>query len=95
LKSTPTIATVKIRMLKASLRCFVLGLLGLLPIIGPPFAFAALWTSGRARADERYLWNAARPYRLCGLAAAALGAVVWSGVDMILIYHSINSYISN
>ncbi len=95
MKSVPTIASVKIRMLKDSLRCFVLGLLGLLPIIGPPFAIAALWVSGRARTQEKYFWNVAQPYRFFGVLCAAVGAVVWSGVDMILIYHSLSGYIAN
>ena len=37
-----TEAEAKIRMLKNSLRCFVCGLLGLLPVIGLPFAITAL-----------------------------------------------------
>jgi hypothetical protein len=42
-------------MLKSSLRCFVFRLLGLLPLIGLPFALAALWISGRVRAKEKNL----------------------------------------
>ena len=95
MKLPPTIPELKIRMMKASLRCLILGLLGLLPIIGPPFAIAALWVSGQARQQEKNFWNAARPYRILGVACAALGAIVWSGVDMILIFHSINSYVSS
>jgi hypothetical protein len=86
------IPAAKIRMMKGSLRCFIFGLLGLLPVIGLPFAIAALWASGRVRAREKYFWNAARPYRIWGMVCAAWGAVVWSFVDIILIYHAFNNY---
>lgn len=90
-----TDASIKIQMIKGSLRCFVFGVLGLLPVIGPPFALAALWISGRIRVKERSYWNAARPYRIWGITSAAVGAIIWSGVDTLLIYHSIYSYASN
>lgn len=95
MKPVPTIPAAKIRMMKGSLRCFVFGLLGLLPVIGLPFALAALWTSGRARAHEKYFWNAARPYRIWGVVCAALGAVVWSVVDTLLIFHALNQYVAS
>jgi hypothetical protein len=75
----------KIKMMKGSVRCLIFGLLGLLPIIGLPFALAALWLSGRVRAKEKLFWNAARPYRIWGVACAAIGAVVWSVMDALLI----------
>jgi len=75
----------KIQMLKSSMRCFVFGLLGLLPVIGFPFAIAALWISGQVRAAERQLWNAARPYRLWGVACAAVGTIFWAGVLAIVV----------
>ena len=70
-------AAAKIQMLKGSMRCFAFGLLGLLPVIGLPFAFAALWMSGSARVKEKQFWNAARPYRIIGTACAAIGPVFW------------------
>ncbi|HZL77343.1 MAG TPA: hypothetical protein VFC17_00645 [Candidatus Limnocylindrales bacterium] len=79
------IPAAKIKMMKTSIRCLIFGLLGLLPIIGLPFALAALWLSGRVRAKEKLFWNAARPYRIWGVACAAIGAVVWSVVDALLI----------
>ena len=75
-----TDADAKIQMLKNSLRCFVYGLLGLLPVIGLPFALAALWISGRVRGKEKQMWNAARPYRIWGAVCAAFGTVLWTGV---------------
>ncbi len=69
------LASAKIRMLKNSLTCFVCGLLGLLPLIGLPFALVALWISGRIRLQEKQLWNAAEPYRIWGVVCAAVGTV--------------------
>jgi cadmium resistance protein CadD (predicted permease) len=86
------IPVAKIKMMKGSFRCFIFGLLGLLPIIGLPFALAALWVSGRARAKEELFWNAARPYRIWGVVCAASGALVWSLVDIFLIYRAFNNY---
>lgn len=70
-------AATKIKMLKASMRCMVFGLLALLPLIGLPFAVAALWLSGQVRRQERQFWNAAKPYRLIGIICAALGTITW------------------
>ena len=85
----------KIKMLQGSIRCLVLGLLGLVPVIGLPFGLAALWVSGGVRAREKKFWNAARPYRLWGIACGAFCAVLWSVVDTFLIFHAINKYISS
>jgi hypothetical protein len=81
-------ATIKIKMLKGSLRCFMFGVLGLLPVIGLPFAFAALWISGGVRAKEKQFWNAARPYRVWGVACAAGGTILWGFILMIAIYQA-------
>ena len=93
MKATPTKAAVKIQMMKASVRCLTFGLLGLLPMIGVPFALAALWASFSARKQEKYFWNPAKPHRIIGLICAALGALVWSFVDTILIYNAVKRYI--
>jgi hypothetical protein len=89
------IAAAKIQMIKSSIKCFAFGLLGLLPIIGLPFALAALWISGRVRVKEKQFWNAARHYRIWGVVCAAIGAVVWSVVDGLLIADSISRFISS
>ena len=74
------LATAKIKMMQSSIRCLVYGLLGLLPVIGLPFSFAALWVSGQARRQEKRLWNAARPYRLVGVTCAWVTLFLWIGV---------------
>jgi hypothetical protein len=88
-----SLAFQKLKMMKASVRCLTFGLLGLLPIIGVPFALAGLWNSFAARKQERLYWNPAKPHRIIGLICAALGALIWSGVDTIIIYHACNRYV--
>ena len=62
------------------------------PGSGVPFALAALWSSFSARSQERVFWNPAKPHRVIGLICASFGALIWSAVDTVLIYHSINRY---
>jgi hypothetical protein len=79
-------AEAKIRMLQNSLRCFVCGLLGLLPVIGFPFALVALALSGQVRAGQKKYWNAARPYWIWGVTSAMAGIIFWSLVLILIIY---------
>jgi hypothetical protein len=85
------IPSAKIRMLKGSVRCFAFGLLGLIPLIGLPFALSALWISGRVRAKEKQLWNAARPYRIWGVVLAAAGTLFWFLIVVLIAYNSIGN----
>jgi len=84
-------ATAKIQMMKSSIRCLIFGLLGLLPVIGLPFALAALWISGRVRAQEKQFWNAAKPYRVIGAVCAGVGAVFWTGIIIFVIGNVLTS----
>ena len=81
-------ATAKIQMMKLSIRCFVDGLLGFIPIIGLGFALVGLWFSGKARRHEKRFWNPAKPYRICGVVCAAVATVLWSGI-LLLIFGNI------
>lgn len=92
---TETPAIAKLKMMKASIRCLTLGLLGWLPLIGVPFALAALWSSYVARRQESRFWNPAKPHRVIGLICAALGALIWGAVDTILIYNACNNYVNS
>ena len=78
-------ADAKIRMLNSSMRCFVYGMLGLIPLFGLPFALAALWISGSVRAKEKQMWNAAQPYRTWGVICAAAGTIFWSFILFLII----------
>jgi hypothetical protein len=84
------VSTAKIRMLENSLRCFGWGLLGLLPVIGVPFAVGALVLSGKARAGEKLFWNAGRPYRIWGVVCAVVGTIFWGSILTIIIYQAAN-----
>ena len=84
------IPTEKIKMMKASMRCLVFGLLSLVPVIGPAFALAAGWTAGQVRAKEKLFWNPARPQRIWGFACAAFGVVAWGWVDILFVYRVLN-----
>ena len=85
----------KIRMMRASFRCLVLGVLGLVPFIGLAFALAALWSSYCTRRQEQWFWNPAKPQRVLGLVCASLGALIWSVADTILAYESYNRYLNS
>ena len=78
-------AEAKIRMLKSSLHCYVCGLLGLLPVLGLPFAFAALVFSVEVRAGQKKYWNAARPYWIWGVVCAAAGPIFWTVILTLII----------
>jgi hypothetical protein len=86
-----TDAEAKIRMLKNSLRCFVCGLLGLLPVIGLPFAITALVISGGVRTEQKKYWNAGRPYWFWGVVCAAVGTIFWSFILMLIIYSAVSN----
>jgi hypothetical protein len=78
-------ASAKIKMLKSSMRCLVFGLLGLIPLIGLPFALSALWISGRVRVKEKQMWNAAQSYRIWGVVCAAGGTICWGFILFLII----------
>ena len=80
----------KIELMKASTRCLILGMLGLLPVIGLPCALAALWLAGRIRAREKQLWNPAQPYRLIGVACAAVGTIGWLVIGLLIAMQAVS-----
>ena len=63
----------KITAIESALRCFVCGLLALIPLLGLPFGVAAVmfYTKSSARSLED--WNPARRYAFLGLAFAVIG----------------------
>jgi hypothetical protein len=79
----------KITMMRDSFRCFIYGLLGLLPGFGVPFACVALVISGKVRIHEKQYWNAAKPYRVFGVLAASGGTIFWL---LIAIWIAYNAY---
>jgi len=67
---------VKIEMIERSVRCFVLGLLGLLPVIGVPLAMMAESQYTRVRQIRDGHWNPAHHYLYWGVVCARLGLVL-------------------
>lgn len=78
-------ATAKIEMINASMKCFIFGLLALLPIIGIPFGIAALILSGRVHSGQKHFWNPARIYWTCGNICAFVGTIAWTMVFILII----------
>ncbi len=79
---------VKIKMIQRSMRCFIFGLLGFLPMIGVPFALVALMMAGQARVSEKLEWNPAKPYRIWGAVFASLAIILWLLVAAGIALHS-------
>jgi hypothetical protein len=85
----------RIQMLKSSLECFVCGLVGLLPLIGFPFAVAALVISGNVRVRQKKYWNAAKPYWFWGVVCGSLGIVLWGAAWILILFTLLNPAASN
>jgi hypothetical protein len=71
MKSQPPLT--KIEMIERSMRCYVLGLLGLLPIIGVPMAVMSLNHYQRVKQGQGAMWNPAQRYLFWGCLCARLG----------------------
>jgi hypothetical protein len=63
----------RIRLIERSLRCFVFGLLSLMPLIGLGLALLAIRLHWQTWADSGGVWNPARSYLLGGFCLACLG----------------------
>jgi hypothetical protein len=66
----------KIDLMRSSMRCFACGIAGLLPLIGIPFAVAAIWDFRRMFFGKSNLWNPAELYARVGLACAVFGILL-------------------
>ena len=63
----------KVQVIERSLRCFVFGLLGLVPVLGMGLAVVAFYHFNKTRAEVGDEWNPARKYLNCGFALAGFG----------------------
>ena len=63
----------KIEVIQRSLRCFTMGLIGLLPALGIPFAAIALSNYFRVKRIAGAQWNPAQQYLTWGLVTALCG----------------------
>lgn len=78
----PTPAAQRIAVIEDSLRAFAFGWIGLVPLLGLPFAIAALRLAFRARRRETNVWNPSAGYRV---AAQWLGSVGTAAGMLILV----------
>ena len=63
----------KIEVIQRSLRCFTLGLIGILPVLGIPFAIAALSNYFQVKRMVGTQWNPAQRYLTWGVVTALCG----------------------
>ncbi len=68
---------VKIEVIERSLRCFVLGVCGLLPVIGVPLAIMALAQHQRVKQIAGSQWNPAQRRLRSGALCAWLGIALF------------------
>jgi hypothetical protein len=63
----------KIEMIERSMKCFDLGLFGLLPVIGIPMAVMSLVHYRRVKLGRGAMWNPAERYLFWGSQCALVG----------------------
>jgi hypothetical protein len=61
------------KLIESSLRCFAMGLMGLVPVLGMPLAVLALLHFRRAILHQGGQWNPAGNYLLWGVICGGLG----------------------
>jgi len=66
----------RIKAIESSLRCFVCGLLALIPVLGLPCVLMAFAAYRRSRLLPANDWNPARRYAVAGLVCAEFGLFV-------------------
>jgi hypothetical protein len=72
-----TTPAIKMEMIEGSLRCFVRGLWGFLPLIGLPLAVMALSQYMRVGRISAGQWNPAHRYVFWGMFCAWLALGLW------------------
>lgn len=87
-------ATDRIELVERSLRCFVFGLIGLVPVLGLPFGIAAIVKSVRLKRRSGERWNPAQSYAKGGSLCATLGIVLTLIAVCIAVAVAINNYLS-
>jgi hypothetical protein len=74
----------KVQVIERSLRCFACGVVGLLPVIGVPFAVIALSNFAQVKHRKGPIWNPAGRYlgigSLCATAGLGLTLLIVSAI---------------
>jgi hypothetical protein len=81
----------RIDVINKSLRCFVLGLIGLVPVLGIPAGVLAITTFRRVTLHNGEGWNPARPYLIWGFCLGAGGLLLSFIVTMMFAINLINA----
>jgi hypothetical protein len=68
-----------IAAIKASLRCFVYSLIGLVPVVGLPFSVAAILQCRKVERAARAQWNPAQGYLRAARRIGPLGFLTTAG----------------
>ena len=76
----------KIAAIESALRCFVCGLLALLPILGMGFTVVAFMYYRKCSILSRQGWNPAQRYALLGLVLASVGPAISLGAWWLILY---------
>ncbi|MDB6036290.1 MAG: hypothetical protein JWM99_131 [Verrucomicrobiales bacterium] len=66
----------RIRIIEASLRCFVLSWFSLIPLIGLFLGLLALSSCASARRNSRGEWNPAQHYLIAGFLVSGAGIIL-------------------
>jgi hypothetical protein len=74
----------KIEMIECSLRCFVYGLLGLVPILGIPMAVRSAALYRRVKRGRGEMWNPAHRYLFWGGVCARMGVALFLLIPLAL-----------
>ncbi len=85
-------AAERIHLIERSLRCFVYGILSLIPFLGLGFAVLALRLHFKTWAETGDGWNPARSYLLLAFCLAWLGVLVSVGGLASFVIILINQY---
>jgi hypothetical protein len=90
--ASPTASTDEIAIIERSVRCFALGCLSLIPVIGLGLAILAIREHFRVWSAQDNIWNPARRYLTLGLCLAWVGATVTLGVVALFVFALIRAY---
>lgn len=88
----PDAANHRLAIIDASLACFRMGWLSLLPLIGLPFGFLAVRRFRLTFAISRGEWNPARAYLLGGYALGILGMLLSLGEGALAVLLYFNQF---
>lgn len=76
---------IRIRLAERSLRVFVMGLLGLIPLFGIPLASLSIALGWKVRRAGRGQWHPGRRYATVGMALGVLSLLAHIGIVVAMV----------